>query len=113
VVHLAVMLATPACGSQPIVHELRFLSLPVRIEPDCLGCWVWVDDYEEIAVRYVEQWTTEEAMRRRVRSAGFTHLLEVLEYAREAPRVQFDFVTATRGLDYVADVRGHGRAPDG
>ena len=45
-------------------------------------------------------------MRLRVRSERFTRLLEVLESAPEAPpAVQFDFVTETRGLDYVAEVR--------
>jgi hypothetical protein len=29
----------------------------------------------------------------------------MIESARD-PRVQFDFVTTTRGLDYVAEVRG-------
>ena len=43
-------------------------------------------------------------MRRRVRSEGFTSLLAILESATE-PRVQFDFVTMTRGLDYVAEAR--------
>lgn len=80
----------------------------MRIEPDCLGCWAWVDDSDETTVRYVEQWTTEEAMRLRVRSERFTRLLEVLESVAEAPRVQFDFVEETRGLDYVAEARGQG-----
>ena len=44
-------------------------------------------------------------MRLHVRSERFTQLLEVLEAAREAPCIQFDFVTETRGLDYVAEVR--------
>ena len=47
----------------------------------------------------------EEAMRLRVRSDRFTRLLEVFESAQETPCIQFDFVTATRGLDYVAEVR--------
>ena len=42
---------------------------------------------------------------RHVRSSRFTSLLAILEAAHEPPRVQFDFVTATRGLDYVAEVR--------
>jgi hypothetical protein len=56
-------------------------------------------------VRYVEEWATEDAMRLRVRSERFTRLLEVLESAPSSPWVQFDFVTETRGLDYVAEVR--------
>jgi quinol monooxygenase YgiN len=100
------MLAAPACGSQQLVHALRFLASPIRIEPGCLGCCVWIDDADESTVRYVEEWTSEEAMRLRVRSERFTRLLEVLESAPEAPCIQFDFVAQTRGLDYVAEVRG-------
>jgi quinol monooxygenase YgiN len=100
------MLAAPACGTEQLVHALRFLASAIRIEPGCLGCRVWIDDIDESTVRYVEEWTTEEAMRMRVRSRRFTRLLEVLESAPQAPDVQFDFVTETRGLDYVAEVRG-------
>ena len=84
---------------------MRLLASPTRIEPGCLGCRVWTEDSDESSVRYVEEWATEEAMRLRVRSERFTRLLEVLESAPRRPSVQFDFVTKTRGLDYVAEVR--------
>jgi hypothetical protein len=58
----------------------------------------------DATVRHVEEWATEADMRRRVRSEPFTSLLAVVESVRE-PQVQFDFVTASRGLDYVAEVR--------
>jgi hypothetical protein len=35
-------------------------------------------------------------------------LLNVIESAQEPPRVQFDFLTASRGLDYVMEVRNSG-----
>jgi len=66
---------------------------------------VWIEETDQSMVRYVEEWATEEAMRLRVRSDRFTRLLEVFESAQETPCIQFDFVTATRGLDYVAEVR--------
>ena len=106
------MLAAPACGTQQVVHALRLLASPIRVEPGCLECRVWTEDGDESTVRYVEEWATEDAMRLRVRSERFTRLLEVLESAPEPPRVQFDFVTETRGLDYVAEVRDRdGRMP--
>jgi hypothetical protein len=40
-------------------------------------------------------------------------LLAVIESAQGPPRVQFDFVTKTRGLDYVAEVRGAAREVNG
>ena len=56
-------------------------------------------------VRYVEEWATEPDIRRRVQSERFTSVLAVLESAQDA-QVQFDFVTESRGLEYVAEVRG-------
>ena len=105
VVRLAVVLAVPASGTQQLVHALRFLASPTSLEPGCLGCRVWTEDSDASFVRYEEVWATEEAMRLRVRSEGFTRVLEVLESAPKAPSVQFDFVTETRGLDYVEEVR--------
>ena len=104
-VRLAVALAAPARGTEQLVHALRFLASPTRFEPGCLGCRVWTEDSDESIVRYEEEWATEEAMRQRVRSERFTQLLEVLESVPQPPRVQFDFVTETRGLDYVEEVR--------
>jgi hypothetical protein len=68
-----------------------------------------MEDSDATTVRYLEKWATEESMRLRVRSERFTLLLEVLESAREAPVIQFDFALATRGLDYVAEVRNSDR----
>lgn len=106
---LAVALAAPASGTDQLVHALRLLASPTSFEPGCLGCRVWTEETEEPTVRYIEEWATEDAMRLRVRSRRFTRLLEVLESAPTPPRVEFDFVTETRGLDYVAEVRERDR----
>jgi len=50
-------------------------------------------------------WASEAAMRERVRSQAFTLVLAILESVKQ-PRLQFDFVTSTRGFDYLAEVRG-------
>jgi len=94
--------ASSARVAQDLLETLRFVVLSTRVEPGCLGCTAWTDP--DLTVRYAEHWATEEDMRRRVRSNGFTSLLSVVEAGAE-PRVEFDFVTATRGLDYVAEVR--------
>ena len=89
-------------GAQELLDALRFLGIGTRLEQGCLVCSCWVDP--DATVRYVEEWSTEADMRRRVRSEPFTSLLAVVESVQE-PVVQFDFVTTTRGLDYVAEVR--------
>jgi quinol monooxygenase YgiN len=95
-------------AAQDLLDALRFLVPGTRLESGCVGCSAWIEP--DSTVRYVEEWTTEADMRRRVMSDRFTSLLSVVDAARD-PRVQFDFVTTTRGLDYVAQVRGEAINP--
>jgi hypothetical protein len=87
-----------------LLEALRFLGVSVQLEPGCLGCSAWVEP--DWTVRYVEEWQTESDIRRRVCSDRFTSLLSVVESAEE-PEVTFDFVTTTRGLDYVEEARAN------
>ena len=102
-VRLTVALTAATTGAaHDLLEALRFLSVGTRLDNGCLGCSAWLDP--DTTVRWVEEWATEEDIRRRVRSERFTSLLSVVESAQDQ-RVQFDFVTATRGLDYVSEVR--------
>lgn len=102
-VRLTIALTAPSGrAAQELLDALRFLDPVTRLQPGCLQCRDWIDG--DLVLRHVEEWETEADMRRRVRSQAFTSLLEMVEAARE-PRVQFDFVATTRGLDYVAEVR--------
>lgn len=100
---MTVALRASPRAAKDVLDALRFLIVSTRLESGCLGCSVWSDP--DSTVRYVEEWASEADIRRRVRSDTFTSLLAVMESAQEPPQVQFDFVTTTRGLDYVAEVR--------
>ena len=104
-VRLTVTLRPAARCVQELIEAFRFLMVSTRIEPGCLSCSVWSEP--DASVHYVEEWQTETDIRRRVESDRFTSVLALLESVREAPRVQFDFVSTTRGLDYVEEIR-HG-----
>ena len=107
-VRLTVMLPASAHGAQELLSALRYLMGGTRVEPGCMGCSVWVDGSS--TVHYQEEWATEADARRHVRSPGFTSLLAVMESAQRPPEVRFEFVTTTRGLDFVEEVR---RSPFG
>ena len=81
----------------------------VIIAPGVLGVDLLAD--ADAVVHYIEEWATEADMRRRVQSDRFTSLLAVMESSKDPPEVKFDFVTTTRGLDYVAEVRGRAEEP--
>ena len=90
-------------AAQELLVALRFLMTGTQFEPGCRGCFAWADP--DTTVHYIESWETEADMRRRVRSPSLTSLLSVIESGSEPRQVQFDFVAATRGIDYVAEIR--------
>ena len=103
-VRLTVVLVASPRNAPRLEEALRSLMVTTRLKPGCLTCSTWVDP--DSTVHYEEEWGTEAHIRERVVSDAFTRLLSVIEASEERPRVQFDFVTRTRGLDYVAEVRG-------
>ena len=104
-VRLTVTLVASQTHAASLLDALRTLRRSTRIEPGCVDCFVREDTEDVTTLCYAEEWATESDMRRRIQSDRFTALLGVMEAARECPQVQFDFVTSTRGLDYVAEVR--------
>ena len=91
-------------GVDDLLDALRFVISGTRLEPGCLGCSAWADP--DLTVHYVESWSSEEDIRQHVLSPLFTSLLAIVESLRAPPHLQFDFVSSSRGLDYVAEVRG-------
>jgi hypothetical protein len=98
------MRAASARDAFELLETLRFLMSSTRLEPGCLDCTAWAE--RDFSVRYGESWASESDARRRIKSTGFTSLLGVMECATTPPVVQFDFVTRSRGLDFVEEVRG-------
>lgn len=95
--------APSARAAQDLLEALRYLEPLTRLQPGCQRCSNWTES--DLTLHHMEEWETETDLRRWVRSEEFRSLLGMIETARD-PRVQFDFVAATRGLDYVAEVRG-------
>jgi quinol monooxygenase YgiN len=109
VVRLSVVLVASARTAARLEEALRSLMIPMMLTDGCLDCSTWVEP--DWTVHYLEDWATEAHMRARVQSDVFTRLLSVIEASEEQPRVQFDFVTKTRGLDYVEEVRRPSESP--
>ena len=102
-VRLNVSLAVSPRRARGLLEAFRPLVIVTRYESGCLACSAWTDP--DGTLHYVEEWATDVEMRRRLRSSHFASVLAILESAPEPPRVQFQFVAVTRGLDYVAEIR--------
>lgn len=102
-IRLSVTIKAPASLEQSLVEALQYLRVGTQLERGCLRCGVWTEP--DSTIHYLEEWESEAALARHVRSSRFTSLLAVLESAPEEPQVRFDFVTTTKGLEYVAELR--------
>jgi hypothetical protein len=106
-VRLSIVLSAASVrGAEDLVEGLLFLARTTRLEKGCIGCSAWSDP--DSTVHYVEDWAAEPYIRRRVLSDPFTSLLTVVESAHGVD-VQFQFVSESRGLDYITEVRQHAR----
>jgi hypothetical protein len=57
------------------------------------------------ALCYLEEWDVPRELFAELRTERFTSLLELMECASEPPFLEFRFVSAKRGLDYVESAR--------
>jgi quinol monooxygenase YgiN len=95
----------PVGQTRPITMALHSLAAETRSTRGCLGCSVATDIGPRGAVRYTEEWLTENDLRERVRSRTFAQLATLIEDATQPPRIEFQLGSATRGLDFVEEVQ--------
>ncbi len=89
-----------------IGEALRSLGNEARLEEGCLASWQCTTPGEAGCLQhYVEEWSSEDALRRSMRSLRFTRLLTLIETADGPPTFEVDVVACRRGLEYIADAR--------
>lgn len=105
VVQLQLRIISAAGRIQQTIQALRSLMVPAQLDRGCSGCWLYVDNMNSRCLCYVEEWASPADLEREICSARFTLLLSVMEAAPKAPSLEFRFISQTRGLDYVKEIR--------
>ena len=88
-----------------VLKTLRGVIGPTEVQPGCLHCRIYQDVDNPNALTYVEEWESEGALKKHVRSDLYEGVLSILDLSTEEPVVQFHAVSETRGLDLVEEVR--------
>jgi len=96
----------PPGQARPITIALHTLMDDTRIARGCIGCSVATGLGEQGTVRYVEEWETEDDLRRRLRCNSFAQLVALMDTAIQPPHVEFALPHGRRGLDFAVEVRG-------
>jgi quinol monooxygenase YgiN len=92
--------------SAELVQAFRSLMRSARAEKGFVTCQLCLDADNANMLQYEERWATREDFEDQIRAPRYTRFLALMESATEPPMLEFHFVSETRGLEYVAAVRG-------
>ena len=88
-----------------VLSVLRSVQGPTQAQSHCLNCHLFEEDGYHEAIVYEEQWDGEEELHRHIQSDLYNRILAAVELSRIPPEFNFHYVTQTRGLDLIEQLR--------
>lgn len=87
------------------LRAFRSLSLLAQGEPGFISCRLLLDTEQPDSLCYIEEWHTAEDLDEQIRSSRYTRLLTLMEEAADPPELRLNWVTETKGLEYLEAVK--------
>jgi quinol monooxygenase YgiN len=84
---------------------LRSIIERTMAEAGCISCSVYQDSEMVNQIFFAQEWSREEDLQRHLRSDEYTKVLLVMEMALTPPKVRFDTITSTRGIEIIEKAR--------
>lgn len=104
-VQLYVRLPTVERETTDVVRALSHVMVSAQLDRGCGHAEITRDAGDSSVLVYVEDWTDQVQLERRLRSERFGSLLGLMEACSSPPLLELRFVSDVKGLDYVASVR--------
>jgi quinol monooxygenase YgiN len=89
-----------------LVQAFRLLIRQARAEKGFITGRLSLEADNSDTICYEERWETQRDFEEQARSPRYFQLLALMESATEPPSLEFHFVSETRGLDFLASLRG-------
>jgi quinol monooxygenase YgiN len=105
-VRMTIEWLVPVGQTRLMTMALHSLAADIRTVHGWVSCSVSTEIESRATVRYVEEWQSEDDLRRRLVSDTFLQLATLMEDAVQPPRIEFALTRGTRGFDFVEEVRG-------
>jgi quinol monooxygenase YgiN len=99
------MVVVPASKQLEVLQALRSLRGPTEAHSGCRGCRVYRDADDENTFVLLQEWATQAALDRYIRSDLYRTILAVMETASEPPEIRFDTLAHTAGVEIVVAAR--------
>lgn len=92
-----------------VLEVFRAIQGPVLAQPGCAACHIYEEQGLVPAVVLVERWESQTALEEHLRSEAYRRILGAIELSGAPPEVQFDYVSATNGMELIERSRRPGR----
>jgi len=103
---IAVLEMTLPRGNEAVtIGALRAFWDSTCARPGCTGGGVFQEAGSPATALYIEMWEEAAQLEAHVRSREYHRLLGIMETAPERPALRFNFVSETRGLAWVEQLR--------
>jgi quinol monooxygenase YgiN len=103
-VRLTIRLCARRGEAKRLTAAMRSVMAQALGARGCLGCELSADLMNPDGLHYAERWSTEMELRERIRSHQFVQCIALIEASATPPRIEIEFVSNIRGLDYLGDV---------
>ena len=94
-----------AARREELVRSLRSLVESARLDSACVDCRLLSDVADPNAITLVEEWSTRAAMERRMRSAAYGRLMQLMELSSRPPETRFHAIAQSSGLEAIERIR--------
>jgi quinol monooxygenase YgiN len=92
------------------LRAMQSLADSVRALPGCAASSILREVNAPWAIVYAEVWRDQEHLEQHMISPDFDLMLGLVESSAELPNVEFSFVSETRGLAWVEELRARRRS---
>ncbi len=106
VVQVLLRLSVPVRRATQTLKALAHIAHGIRREDDAATVHVSTDAEDDGVFWLCEEWPTVEHCERHLRSQQFARLLALVETSEAPPLLECRVISESRGVDYVAAVRG-------
>ena len=103
---MSLRVKAPAGRRDKILKTLGSVLGPTRVLRGCLSCRLYQDLENRNVLTLIEEWESQEALDRHVRSDHYRKILAVMDLASEPPEIQFRSVASMAGMERIEQLRG-------
>lgn len=95
----------PPLSRADFLQSVRRLLEPARVVPGCLGCRLYADVEHADAFLLVGEWASQAELDGYLASDACKTLVAAIELAQEPPRIRFDEVARSAGIEVIKAAR--------